>query len=372
LRQDRIEDGASPAAPVLAFAADARLHPGSASSHSLSAQGPWSHSFDSIRPARLARSLDEVSHEVAALIAMTHRPAVSVVVPVRDRHDLLVLAVRSICDQSVRDIEIIIVDDGSSPKIDSSLFGRDDARIRILRHETSRGAGAARNSGVLVANGEFLAFLDSDDIWHPRKLEIQLGELMKFPAETPLVVASGWRYFHEGRAISEIAPVATEDIGRFAAGSWFYPGSTPLMRRETALAIGPQDETLPRLEDYDWYLRFALRGGKLAVVAMPLVDVRWHRGSIFGKVRQAGEILQRKYLRPGGEFYIDDPAIRRRIRSYIALSEASAAWHQGHRVRGLTALAHSLMLCPRPRIQIEKLWSEKRIGAAGREPGAFL
>ena len=133
------------------------------------------------------------------------------------------------------------------------------------------------------------------------------------------------------------------------------------MRRETALAIGPQDETLPRLEDYDWYLRFALRGGRLGVAAMPLVDVRWHRGSILSKVRQAGEILQKKYLRPGGEFYIRDPGVRRRIRSYIALSEASAAWYQGDRVRGVTALAYSFLLCPRAQMQIEQLWTEKSI-----------
>ena len=216
----------------------------------------------------LEKADDDVSLHITALIAMTHRPAVSVVVPVHNRHDLLVLAVNSILDQSVRNFEVIVVDDGSSPKIDLSLFQRVDARIRILRHERSRGAAAARNSGVSAAAGEWLAFLDSDDIWHPQKLEIQLAELTKWPAGTLLVLSSGWRYFQNGRPVSEISPVGAENISRFASGSWFYPGSTVLMRRETALQIGPQDETLPRLEDYDWYLRFALRGGKLAIVPM--------------------------------------------------------------------------------------------------------
>jgi glycosyltransferase involved in cell wall biosynthesis len=297
---------------------------------------------------------------------MVHTPAVSVVVPVHNRHDSVSAAVGSILDQSVQDLEIIIVDDASCPKIDPSMFQEGDPRIRIVRHETNRGAGAARNSGVSVATGEFLALLDSDDVWHTRKLEIQLEEIEKWLPATPLVVSSGWRWFRDGRLVSEISPVGAENISRFAAGSWFYPGSTVLMRRETALKIGPQDETMPRLEDYDWYLRFALEGGKLRIVPMPLVDVRWHRGSLFDKVRQSGEILKRKYLSRDGEYYIADGAVRRRIRSYIALSEASAAWYAGDRVRGLIALACSFGLCPRTQMQIEKLWTAKRAGIAGR------
>jgi glycosyltransferase involved in cell wall biosynthesis len=294
---------------------------------------------------------------------MIHTPAVSVVVPVHNRHDLLLAAIRSILDQSFQDFEIIIVDDASSPKIDPSMLGNVDPRIRIVRHETNRGAGAARNSGLSAATGEFLALLDSDDVWHPRKLEIQLAEFEKWPAATPLVVSSGWRWFRDGHLMSEVLPVGGETISRFAAGSWFYPGSTVLMRRETAIKIGLQDETMPRLEDYDWYLRFALEGGKLTIVPMPLVDARWHRGSMFAKVRQSGEVLRRKYLVRDGAHYIDDGAVRRRIRSYIALSEASAAWYSGHRARGLFELARSFALCPRTHMQIEKLWVAKRVGA---------
>jgi glycosyltransferase involved in cell wall biosynthesis len=294
---------------------------------------------------------------------MIPTPAVSVVVPVHNRHDLLIAAADSILDQTFQDFEIIIVDDASDPKIDASMFRGGDPRIRIVRHDMNRGAGAARNSGLAVATGEFLAFLDSDDIWHPRKLEIQLAEFDKWPPAIPLVVSSGWRWFRDGRPVSEILPVGGESISRFASGSWFYPGSTVLMRRDTALKTGLQDETMPRLEDYDWYLRFALEGGKLTIVPLPLVDARWHRGSIFAKVRESGDVLRRKYLVRGGAHFIEDGAVRRRIRSYIALSEASAAWYSGHHALGLVALAHSFVLCPRKQMQIEKLWIAKRVGA---------
>jgi glycosyltransferase involved in cell wall biosynthesis len=325
--------------------------------------GEASNGCNRVAEAMSRSALDDASQPVAAPVAVTRPPVVSVVIPVHNRHDLLTAAVNSILEQSVQDFELIIVDDGSSPRIEPGMLRESDRRIRIVRHETSKGAGAARNSGVAAATGEFLALLDSDDIWHRQKLEIQLEELAKWRPETLLIVACGWRYFRDGRLMSEISPVGAENLSRFASGSWFYPGSTVLMRRETALEIGPQDETLPRLEDYDWYLRFGLRGGKLTIVPMPLVDVRWHRGSILDKVRRSGDTLRRKYLERGGEFYIADPAVRRRIRSYVALSEASAAWHAGDRLRALVALTRSYALCPRAQTQIERLWTEKRVGA---------
>ena len=103
-------------------------------------------------------------------------PLVSVVIPTKNRSALLSRSVISILNQTYQDIEIIIVDDGSTddtPELVANLSKR-DSRIVGMRNETSLGGGAARNVGISAAKGEYTAFLDDDDEWHPRKLERQV------------------------------------------------------------------------------------------------------------------------------------------------------------------------------------------------------
>ena len=285
-------------------------------------------------------------------------PFVSVIVPTHGREDLVLRAVSSVLRQSVESIEVIVVDDGSAPPIDFPSDLRDE-RLRVVRRTQNCGAAAARNTGVENARGDWLAFLDSDDVWHADKLRLQLDEAARWPSDSPIAFASGWRYVRDLKVVSEIMPVDADTPARFAAGSWFNPGSTILIRRELAVRIGPQDERLRRLEDYDWFLRFAFAGGRLKVVRKSLVDVRWHRGLDDKIVRAAAAVIAREYLRPGGRYFVADKAIRRRIRSYLQLSEASAAWHRGRRVRGLTALMRSLLWYPRLQMQVEPLWTSK-------------
>src|SRR5688572_29252695 len=100
-------------------------------------------------------------------------PEVTVVIPTRDRWDLLVRrALPSALGQEDVSIEVIVVDDGSAEGAPASLHG--DQRVRVVRHETSRGVPAARNSGLEAATGTWTAFLDDDDLWAPRKLREQL------------------------------------------------------------------------------------------------------------------------------------------------------------------------------------------------------
>src|SRR5215204_6521228 len=103
------------------------------------------------------------------------KPLVSVVIPVYNRPELLVRSLRSAANQTIRDLEILVVDDGSTVDIRPSLSKLDDPRIRILQHPSRRGASSARNTGIDAARGQYVAFLDSDDYWRDRKLERQLA-----------------------------------------------------------------------------------------------------------------------------------------------------------------------------------------------------
>jgi len=104
-------------------------------------------------------------------------PAVSVVVPTYQRAHSIARTVRSVLAQSMTQIEVLVIDDGGTDDTASVLREMDDPRIRYLRHETNRGANAARTTGVEAARAERIAFLDSDDVWHPDKLAKQRARM---------------------------------------------------------------------------------------------------------------------------------------------------------------------------------------------------
>ena len=105
-------------------------------------------------------------------------PILSIVIPAYNVAPYIEAAVNSALDQTLRDIEVIVVDDGSTdatPKIlDKIQRARGDARLRIIR-QPNGGLSAARNTGIRNARGAFIGFLDSDDIWAPQKAELQVG-----------------------------------------------------------------------------------------------------------------------------------------------------------------------------------------------------
>jgi len=103
---------------------------------------------------------------------------VSVIIPTRNRSKLLEASLRSVLWQRNVDLETIVVDDGSTDDTPSVLRSLGD-RIRVVRHDRSQGVSAARNRGIAEARGEWVAFLDDDDLWAPDKLELQLQALRR-------------------------------------------------------------------------------------------------------------------------------------------------------------------------------------------------
>ncbi len=108
-------------------------------------------------------------------------PILSVVIPTRNRAYLVGEAIESALNQRPGQVEVIIVDDGSTDDTAKVVTERFGSRVRLLRTPERRGAGAARNAGLRVARGELVAFLDDDDLWLPGKLESELNALEQFP-----------------------------------------------------------------------------------------------------------------------------------------------------------------------------------------------
>jgi glycosyltransferase involved in cell wall biosynthesis len=187
-------------------------------------------------------------------------PSVSVVIPVYNRAHLVGRAISSVLAQSHQRFEIIVVDDASSDRLGAALAEIADPRLRCIAHPVNRGAAAARNTGVAAAEGEFVAFLDSDDSWHPDKLAFQLAAMHDQPPEIAGHVCA-YHCIKPGYKPRLISPDWNAATFRHAIlfGCTCGPGTTLLCRRAAFADVGPFDEELRRLEDWDWLLRLAAK-----------------------------------------------------------------------------------------------------------------
>ena len=208
---------------------------------------------------------------------------VSVIVPVRDRPRLLQEAVVSVLAQTYRPLEVVIVDDGSTDEtglVADRLVADNPAEVRAL-HVANGGPGRAREAGRGVARGEFIQYLDSDDLLLPRKLEWQVEALV---CEPEAGVAYGWTsYVRAGKDPDERRPWRRtgERIERmfpsFLESRW-WGTSTPLYRRSVTDAAGPWSD-LWNEEDWEYDCRVAALDVRLAYVPRPVSIQRDHGGA---------------------------------------------------------------------------------------------
>ena len=206
---------------------------------------------------------------------------VSVVIPTFNRAHLVQDAVRSAAGQTVAPTEIVIVDDGSTDDTEAVLDGmasRLPVPLVYVRQENA-GGNVARNRGVKIARGAYVAFLDSDDVWHPEKLEKQLAALGALPGAGAVYCGLREVEVETGRVLSEpkraypagdlFSPLLVSDVTA--------PTSTYLVKRSIMEAAGHFDETLEARQDWDMWIRVA-RQAPIAVVPEALVDFRHHAG----------------------------------------------------------------------------------------------
>lgn len=276
---------------------------------------------------------------------------VSVVIPSYNRPDGTRAAVRSALSQTAPPGEIVIVDDGSQPPLSIADFGQTTVPIRLVRHEQNRGAAAARQTGIEAARGDYVAFLDSDDLWLPLKLEQQLPLLSA--VDGPLVaVACGWRSVREfSRAEPQIRmPIPSAEPIDFASGCWFAPGSTTIVPRRAFAMLGGFDNSLERLEDLDWFLRFALAGGRLEVA--PIIGAVIAAGQR-AKVAAVDEAARRLLNGLGKRL---DPACLRQLEAYLLLERAAARRNAGDLPGMSWLLLRSLLAAPRLSLHLRNWW----------------
>ena len=202
-------------------------------------------------------------------------PSVSVVVPAFNAETFLAEALQSIAAQGMR-CETILVDDGSSDRTAGIAGGFPG--VRLLRHQANRGIAAARNSGVGAATGEFLAFLDADDIWPEDSLNARLTVLER-DRTCEAVIGQAVQF---GAGIPDYEPVA----GAVAGGM--------LIRRTAFERVGRFDESLAIGEFIDWYARASELGITFREIPDVVLRRRIHAGNT---TRRAASVEYTRVLR---------------------------------------------------------------------------
>lgn len=209
---------------------------------------------------------------------MTKNPTVSVIIPTYNRVHLISRAIRSVLDQSYQDFEIIVVDDDSTDNIEEVVKSFKDKRIKFVKHEKNKGGGAARNTGIRVAQGELIAFLDSDDEWLPEKLEEQINLFSKIMYSSAKILICCKCIIH-GRFRKRIEPKRGikngERISDYLFVSKGFIQTTSILVTKNLAKECLFDEELPRHQDYDLLCKIEKAGTKIFFIDKPLTIVHW-------------------------------------------------------------------------------------------------
>lgn len=279
-------------------------------------------------------------------------PLVSVVIPCFGQAHYLHESVHKLAQQTLRDWEAIIVDDGSpddTAAVAQSLATQ-DSRVRLIR-QANGGLSSARNAGLDVCRGRFVQLLDADDYLGHRKLQDQVEFLTAHP-HFDLVYGNAW-YFRDGNPdLRWRSKAPLKDPGA-ADSDWIsqrahnplplieklmnwnlFPVNSPLLRREMVDRVGRFDERLSALEDWEYWIRAAVIGARFAFSPSESSDVfvRYHTTSMTHdtlRMSRAEYQMSIATLR-----YVRDPELRRRTfqRAISSMNKQSdQVWRQVHR-----------------------------------------
>lgn len=230
---------------------------------------------------------------------------ISVVIPTHNRREGLKASLQSLYEQTCLPDEIIVIDDGSSSAVNSSIFSifPEEVKCVLLRNEIPKGGNNARNQGVMAAGGEYIAFLDDDDQFKPNKIEVLQAEITANPTVDIFyhpahihMLNEGVSYFAKPYVFAE-----KEDVFRTLL-TQNKIGGTPMVavRRKVLLSVGLFDENMPSLQDYELWLRLAKNNHTFKLINQPLTDYYYttKKSSVSKSVdvnRQSIGLIERKY-----------------------------------------------------------------------------
>lgn len=287
---------------------------------------------------------------------MSARPLVSVIIPTYNRAGFVTDAVESALAQTAQNLEVIVVDDGSTDGTREAL-ARYDGRIRAVYQEHANG-NTARNRGVTLARGRYVAFLDSDDLWLPEKLEAQLAYLAAHPRIAMVFTDVVWLERDGTQRPSRFRRYRPRD-GAVLEETICHPCVVPqtmLLKREVFDMVR-FDEALPCGQGFDFIIRLAMRF-EIGLVDRPLTVIRRHAANLDPKwddlCRHDADVKYQAFFVDFGRICDKEPALLGTHRQTVrrALATVYRDWGMaldasGRRREARQKLAESLKRHPR-------------------------
>ena len=227
------------------------------------------------------------------------RPLVSVIMPAYNAAGFVREAIASVLQQTLRDFELIVVDDASTDATAQVVGGLGDARIVLIRLERNSGAVGARNAGIAIARGEYIALLDADDLADPRRLALQVDLLRHSGAD---LCAANYRRWDplSGRVRGGFQYQRDADLK--ALLTVYCPiGNSTVTGKAAAFQGAAYDPAFAHAEDYELWTRLAAQGCRFVATTEALMTYRLHEGqsSIRNRerVEAAATAVREAYLR---------------------------------------------------------------------------
>jgi len=220
---------------------------------------------------------------------------ISVVIPTYNREKEILRSVESVRKQTVKDLEIIVVDDGSTDLTEEVIKRIDDSRIQYIKHKTNLGGCAARNTGVSNAHGKYIAFQDSDDVWYENKLEVEMNSLLTNNAD---IVFCKMNKIVNGEPVAVVPRNYSEGFLK-PDSNVFGIGTPTLLGKAEVFKDNAFDETLPRFQELELLMRLSTKYN-IYCCDKPLMD-NYYDDSIKAtsgnphKMLDATRIIHKKY-----------------------------------------------------------------------------
>jgi glycosyltransferase involved in cell wall biosynthesis len=190
---------------------------------------------------------------------------ISVIIPVYNGEGTIQETIKSVLNQTLSTLELLVINDGSQDSTFEIVSSIKDPRLTIFSYPNT-GLAATRNRGISLASGDYISFIDADDLWTPDKLEAQFNALQENPQAA---VAYSWTDWIDessellGRGVYNTQQ--GEVFAKLLLNDFVANGSNPLIRRQALTEVGGFDESLSAAEDWDMWLRLAARYEFVAV-----------------------------------------------------------------------------------------------------------